>query len=197
MSNTFITSDNHFWHDNIRRHCNRPWPTIEEMNEALIKNWNSVVTKRDLIYHLGDFAMIKKQADGTPTMKLYRSLRHRLNGRVILIKGNHDKMSQEVYSCFTEVCEGLKDIKIDGKKVTLCHYPMQSWNCSFHGAWHLHGHCHCRLPDVPHVLRIDVGVDNPLCNYTPFSWDVIKNIMMAKEQIWTDYWNKNDKSWRV
>lgn len=58
MSNFYI-SDTHFGHSNIIRHCNRPFVNADEMDEVLIKNWNSVVTNRDTVYILGDFAFSK------------------------------------------------------------------------------------------------------------------------------------------
>lgn len=53
---TFFTSDTHFGHANIIRFCKRPFENVEEMNEALIENWNKVVSDDDTVFHLGDFA---------------------------------------------------------------------------------------------------------------------------------------------
>ena len=55
-SNIFFTSDTHFSHENIMHFCNRPFKTIEEMNDTLIENWNKVVNKDSIVFHLGDFA---------------------------------------------------------------------------------------------------------------------------------------------
>jgi calcineurin-like phosphoesterase family protein len=193
----FFTADTHFFHDNIRKHCIRPWNTVEEMNEALMTRWNTVVGKKDFVYHLGDFAMIKKQNDGTPTMKLYRRLRHSLNGKIFLVLGNHDSMSNETYSCFSGVYDGILDKVIDHQKITMCHYPMLSWNCSFHGSVLLHGHVHSRLPNKDSRLSFDVGVDVPEWNYTPVPWDILKKKIQEKYIRWREYWNKSDKSWQV
>ena len=185
MKNIFLTSDQHFSHKNILQHCNRPWKTIEEMDEALITNWNTVVKHGDMVYHLGDFAMIPKPINGIPRMKLYRKLRMRLNGKIIIAGlGNHDQMAQEIYtSCFTEVHQILER-KINGYYFTMCHYPLLSWNRSHYNYKNftnlkqcsimLHGHCHNRLTqDNP--FRIDVGIDG--WNYTPILLeDLIKNI---------------------
>lgn len=85
----FIVSDTHFGHKNIIKYCNRPFKTIEEMDEALIKNWNSVVSKDDTIIHLGDVFLCGKERA--------KKIMSQLNGRKILIKGNHDHWSDEFY----------------------------------------------------------------------------------------------------
>ena len=138
--------------------------TVEQMDEVIIENWNSVVNRKDLVYILGDFAW-----------KNHSSYLHKLNGSKILIKGNHDFMNQKTLSLFREVTP-LKDIKIEKVKVTLCHYAMMSWNCSFHGSWALYGHSHGNLSHPG--LAMDVGVD---CNnYTPVSWVQVKEKMCDK-----------------
>lgn len=81
MPATYITSDTHFGHQLMIRDGNRPWDTVEEMNEALIANWNAVVKPNDLIYHLGDIVMNRRYL--APCLS-------RLNGRKKLVKGNHD-----------------------------------------------------------------------------------------------------------
>ena len=181
MKNTFLTADTHFSHYNIIRHCNRPW-SKEEHDEALITRWNDVVKKGDLVYHLGDFAMIKENECpvGTTRMKLYRKLRMRLNGKIILIRGNHDQMSQEIYNeCFSEVYD-LKEVSIDGTSIVLCHFPMRSWNRSFHGGPHAFGHVHGRLEKFDTGVSCDAGIDVPDWNYAPAPWDIIKTKLLKK-----------------
>jgi calcineurin-like phosphoesterase family protein len=83
MTKVYITSDSHFFHKNIIQYENRPFGSVEEMNEVMIKNWNKVVSKEDKIFHLGDFAFSNKEK----TLELVS----KLNGYKILILGNHDK----------------------------------------------------------------------------------------------------------
>ena len=79
----FITADHHFHHKNIIEYCKRPFKTVEEMNKVMIEKWNKKVGENDLVIHLGDFALGTKEK--------VKETRERLNGTIILIKGNHDK----------------------------------------------------------------------------------------------------------
>ena len=79
---TFFTSDTHFNHANIIRFCNRPFKDVEQMNEVMIANWNSVIGKDDTVFHLGDFCL-GGAAEWTKILE-------RLNGKIYLIMGNHD-----------------------------------------------------------------------------------------------------------
>jgi calcineurin-like phosphoesterase family protein len=78
----FFTSDTHFGHVNIIAYCNRPFASVPEMNEGLIRRWNDRVGPNDTVYHLGDFAMGPKG--------VWREYRRRLNGRIVFTLGNHD-----------------------------------------------------------------------------------------------------------
>jgi calcineurin-like phosphoesterase family protein len=82
MSQIFLTSDSHFGHFNVIKYCNRPFTTVEEMNEALIANWNAVVGQEDIVFHLGDFSFHERYVE---------EFLSRLNGYKFLILGNHDK----------------------------------------------------------------------------------------------------------
>ncbi len=78
----FFTSDTHFNHANIIKFCNRPFKNVDEMNEALITNWNKVVSADDYVFHLGDFCL-GGSAEWTKALDC-------LNGKIFLILGNHD-----------------------------------------------------------------------------------------------------------
>jgi calcineurin-like phosphoesterase family protein len=77
----WFTSDLHFSHQNVIGYCNRPYASIDEMNEELIRNWNQCVSPTDEIYCLGDVSMSFKP------IELYSA---RLNGKKYLVPGNHD-----------------------------------------------------------------------------------------------------------
>lgn len=77
----FFSSDSHFSHANIIKYCNRPYKDIDEMNNALVDNWNSVVSVDDTVYFLGDFSLNIQALEFGPL----------LNGKKIFISGNHDR----------------------------------------------------------------------------------------------------------
>jgi calcineurin-like phosphoesterase family protein len=81
--NRWFTSDLHFGHANIIKHCNRPFANVDEMNMAIIDNWNSVVKDGDKVIVLGDVALGKLD-ETLPLVTL-------LNGEKYLVPGNHDK----------------------------------------------------------------------------------------------------------
>ena len=85
----WVISDTHFNHANIIRYCDRPFNSVEQMNEELIKRWNNTVAKDDIVYHLGDFAFGNKEQ--------LASILMRLNGRIRLIMGNHDHKKWKDY----------------------------------------------------------------------------------------------------
>ena len=89
MSKVWLISDNHFNHQKIIEYCNRPFKTVEQMNEEMIKKWNSVVKEDDKIYHLGDFGFGSKEQIANVISKL--------NGRIFLILGNHDNHTPQWY----------------------------------------------------------------------------------------------------
>ncbi len=165
MTNWF-TADTHFGHANIIKYCNRPFKDVQEMDEILIKNWNDRVQQGDNVYLLGDFSM------GDPTRYVQR-----LNGRIHVIRGNHDKHIMRAVHLF-EWVRDLTNIHIDGQDIVLCHYAMRVWQGSHRNSWQCYGHSHGTLADNPTALSCDVGVD---ChNYCPISFEQLKTIMARK-----------------
>lgn len=166
---TFVTSDTHFQHRRIVELSHRPYPTIEDMNEDLIRRWNSVVGPDDTTYHLGDFSL-----GGVPAS----TFRRRLNGRIHLIVGNHDDRALKEPALWESISDIL-NLKIEGQRVTLCHFAMLTWLKSHSEAWHLHGHSHGSLiKSLPSARRLDVGVDDH--GLTPLSWAQVGVLMAAK-----------------
>lgn len=115
----YFSADSHAFHKNILRYCKdtRPLETVEEMNAALIKGWNNVMTDKDEIYHLGDVSL----GDAVQTREFLRQLR----GKKHLVLGNHDKVvraNRDIQGYFAIVQE-YKELKYDKKIVVVSHYP--------------------------------------------------------------------------
>jgi len=169
-----FTSDNHFGHRSIIRFCTRPFDSVTDMDMAMIENWNKVVSPKDTIYHIGDFAFYR---DINVTKEILRAL----NGRKILIAGNHDRNNVRSLSEWNQVHQYF-ELKHQGYDLILFHYPIGSWNKSFHNSFHLHGHSHGKYTEETwdngnRKLRLDVGVDTH--NFTPWEFDEIVEYMNA------------------
>lgn len=147
MTNVWFTSDTHFGHANIIKYCSRPFASVEEMDEAMIQNWNALAKQGDLVYHLGDFCM------GDHNVEKYIRC---LSGQIHLIWGNHDKESTRNFAGFASSVP-YREIHLGGIHITLCHYALKVWNKSHLGSISLYGHNHGRLQGNSQSL--DVGVD--------------------------------------
>jgi len=126
---TYITSDNHFYHYAIIRHASRPFRTVQEMNQYMIEGWRGIVSNHDLVIHLGDFAPFKWK-------KAIMSIKKQLTGTIILILGNHDSARRMRKCGFTVTKEPLI---IDN--IIMTHRPMRFVPKGF---VNLHGHIHHR-----------------------------------------------------
>ena len=180
--NIFFTSDTHFWHENIIKFCNRPFSSIEEMNDTIINNWNSVVKENDIVFHLGDFCFCGSDK--------FKELIETLNGRIYLILGNHDwKTIKQWHATKFEGVYQQMSIKIDGRKIYLNHFPFLCYAGTYYrledAVWQLFGHVHSsdknkngldnqRL-SMLFPTQYDVGVDNN--NYMPVSFEEVKKII--------------------
>ena len=182
----WFSSDTHFNHNNILKYCNRPFESVEAMNEALVANWNSVVKPDDHVYHLGDFSFSNVEkwnnflAPGV------------LNGHIHLILGNHDpeRVFREgtMFDRFDSI-EFQHILIIEGWTVILNHFPFASFSNNFdHKVIQLFGHIHSGPEGIGNVMmngnklqwnQYDVGVDNN--NYTPISWAEVKTKMKLDE----------------
>ncbi len=170
MNKTFFIADTHFGHLNILRLSKRPFRTIAEHDEALVQNWNRVVTPDDTVYHLGDFAY-GLDDEGDRLQWLFS----RLNGRKHLVLGNHDlddsgRMHPTVASLgWVERPEHLMHVLLDGHRIVLSHYAHREWQGGQKGAYHFYGHAHGTLPGSGRSR--DVGVDLADVRFTPQTFE--------------------------
>ena len=176
----FFVSDSHFCHEAIIKYCGRPFISVEEMNETIIKNWNSVVGPKDTVFHLGDF--------GLGSLTQMTEIREQLNGEIYLILGNHDlRQSKGFHSLFKEVSFEMV-IEVGKTKLILNHYPLLCFSGSRSSRiWNLFGHVHSREKTggydagrLQHLFptQYDVGVDNN--DFTPVSFEQLKQIIQQK-----------------
>ena len=150
----YFTADLHLGHNAIIHMQDRPFDSVEQMNDTLIKNINSFVSDNDTLYILGDIAH-------RLTVEKANELIKKINGKKILIRGNHDKEYDE--TLFEAIYDYL-EINIDGIPFVLMHYPIRSWNKMKRGSIHLHGHIHSNeaynyLNREEGLFQYDVGVD--------------------------------------
>jgi calcineurin-like phosphoesterase family protein len=151
------------------------------MNQCLIDNWNRVVGKDDEIYCLGDFGWQLSPDD-------LKSIMSQLNGKKYLISGNHDKQKMHIKSQMWEEVDYYKHLKIDKKRVILCHYPIFDFDSAYHKSIHLFGHIHDQ-PCFDEIKKIHTSkgfysycVCVDFNNYTPISFeDILQKINYQTE----------------
>ena len=191
----YFTSDSHYYHKNVIKHCGRGpsgsgisdedkhlWFKDQyEMNEHLIKAWNDTVPDNAQVFHIGDFSFAAKEKSA--------EILKRLNGRIHIILGNHDRKSENFFKeqpnvdwvgPYREIY--IEDSETEHKQpIVLFHYPILSWNKIHYGAFHIHVHCHGSVNHMNgnNILRLDVGVDTRK-DYRPYSYHEIKEIMSKR-----------------
>lgn len=215
MSKIWFSSDLHLGHHNIIEFCDRPYKSVERMEEAFVNNFNSKVNPRDTTYFIGDIVMGNKQL----TLK---SL-NKFNGKKILIVGNHDNVfdttstkAQKNWNIYTKYFDEIYDtLELDGKelgiwteKIILNHFPNKSTyikDSSEHErrflnhrleddgkSLYLHGHVHSKAK-VSGERSINIGVD--AWNYNPVSLDDLRHLI--KEMKWHEYSLMNNLAWGI
>ena len=217
--NTFFTSDLHFGHENVIRYSNRPFKTLEEMEEKLIKRWNAKVRSQDRVIVVGDFLL----GCGKPRL---REILSQLNGIKVCVRGNHDLSHAEMTTAgFDFVCESMQ-LNIAGELVNVSHYPYKAnrFKTLFYtianklfpkrfykprkfkfqkeddGRFLIHGHSHSRFKVKDKMLH--VGVDAWCYEPVPAAKiaDIIVKIKLGRykeegDHVKASVWDKI-KAWR-
>lgn len=168
----FFTADTHFAHRNIVRYCHRPFADSDEMDEVLISNWNEVVGRDDVVYHLGDFAL--------GPVKKVREIIKRLNGKIYLCEGlAHDTSAKANGDLFEDIRDTFL-IKPGGQQIFLSHYMHKVWPSSHYGTWHLFGHSHGRMDEYTknEGKLLDVGVDTH--DFYPWTFEEVVDVMKTR-----------------
>jgi calcineurin-like phosphoesterase family protein len=192
MTLRFFTSDTHFGHKNIIKYSNRPFADVSHMNEALIENWNALVSPEDTVYHLGDVAL--------GPWEDWDKVLTRLNGYKVLVVGNHERIFKgekesrrerfvPLYEgWFDEIHHNVEGFHLsNGMKVNLSHFPYEAdhmeksrhmeFRLKDEGTVLIHGHTHAEHAKMGQdarvsrsqagTLQIHVGQD--AWNYRPVS----------------------------
>ncbi len=170
----FIIADTHFGHKNVIKYGNRPFNNVEEMDQRLIELWNSVVSKDDLVYLLGDFTLARK-------IDTIKSLVSKLNGRKILIMGNHDTRKPKDYiECGFEVATRRAMMVEPG--VILMHEPFADASLIAPNYIYFFGHVHNKktlMDDYPNCMCVSVE----RINYRPIDLDKCIGELRRKNKI--------------
>lgn len=190
----FFTSDTHFGHERIIDLCSRPFSSVDEMNETLIANWNSVVGPNDRVFHMGDFIM------GTFAENV--KIIERLNGEIVLTPGNHDRMSSVYHAKPNKKATWTKEytdrgvivmpevwsVQFPTTPVTMSHYPFSGdsheedrfpeMRPEDDGSFLIHGHVHEKWK--VNGRQINVGVD--VWDFTPVSVDQMSEEIIGIKQ---------------
>ncbi len=171
MSNTFLISDHHFSQASILHFMIndgsaklRPeFQSVEEMDEFMIAQWNSVVGNNDRIYHLGDLCNHNRILD---------EILPRLNGRKVLVKGNHDQLKVSQYMKYFDDIRAIDRLDT----FVICHVPIHPGSFGNKVTGCIHGHLH-KYKVKDHEGNLDpryysVCVEHH--NYTPVPFETIR-----------------------
>lgn len=182
----WFSSDSHFSHIAIIKYSNRPFSTVEDMNDEIIRRWNEVIKPTDTLYFLGDFVFTRNNRRD----EIYR-IRYRINCENIhFILGNHDKTVRKFAKEFVEdktflSVQDVLEVKDTTPRIFLSHYSHRVWPNNHYGTYHCFGHSHGSLPDDPSSLSFDVGVDTN--NFYPYSLNDVCNRMSNKTFVPIDH----------
>lgn len=192
----FVTADWHVGHERCILFDQRPFNNLDQMHNALIKRYNSVVPVDGVCYFLGDMAW---------DQKVLKEILTKLNGTKVLVLGNHDKRRQSMYGVGFDVVLHNLTVYIANEEVTMSHCPLrgvfredtsemrnskpgEAWHGEFrhqefsienHGQFHLHGHIHSsKSNNKPKINDKQFDVGTPANNYTPVSFSQIESFIM-------------------
>ena len=211
-NNVWFSSDIHFGHANIIKFCNRPFSTVEEMDEAIIADHNRVVKENDIVFHLGDFTF-RKIDNAVSYLK-------RLNGYHHLIRGNHDKwLSDENAAKVVQrdmIRQGDNPKRVVWVKdyyqfswydeyhndtffYSLMHYPLLTWHHAYKpNSFNIFGHVHGTINDKLKGRQLDAGIDNLVKmtgSYRPISITEVNDLMLNTPVDCPEMENINKTPW--
>lgn len=162
----YWSADLHFGHKNIIKYCNRPFKSIEEMDNTIVENFSKILKPEDDLWLLGDTSF---------TGRDMREYLPKIPGRKHMIRGNHDPRDFD-RNLFVGIHD-VKMIKVGEQSIFMSHYAHRQWPQSHYGTWHLYGHDHGTLEDFG--MSTDVGVDS--WEFKPVSLEQLKERFKGRE----------------
>src|SRR5690554_2307018 len=175
---TYFTADVHYGHDREFIYKQRGFNNIED-HDALIKYIFSNLQKEDTLYIIGDVSCGKDSLDNSLEFLSF------LKCKTIIVKGNHDEQlfqnRKKLAFNIHFIDSVYLDIKINGQPITLCHYPMVSWNKSHYNSLSLYGHVHGKkIPIAGKMLDVALTKEH----FKPYTIDEVMTIMENKPNNW-------------
>lgn len=176
----WFLADTHFNHSAIVQYCGRPFKDAKDMDDTIIRNWNEIVKPEDTVYHLGDFALAHKER--------YQEYLDALNGRIIVVMGNHDRRRTVTFWAKRGVEAHKLPIFYEG--IMLSHEPYEFTEefikdsaIDFHTGVNIHGHTHGNehRGEVPE-MGIHICVSVEATGYKPVSLDWIKEEIKRRRE---------------
>ena len=170
---TFVIADTHFGHQGVCHFLRadgtklRPWDDAGQMDRDMVQYWNSTVAPNDRVHILGDVAIARRHLN---TLSL-------LNGRKVLIKGNHDIFKLKDYAPYFDDIRAYKVFRLhSGKQGIMSHIPVHPASLGDRFAINIHGHLHSNVVldnDAPDPRYVCVSAEHT--NYRPLDLNTIIN----------------------
>lgn len=199
--NWWITSDKHLRHKNICRGTSewedksscRDFDTLDEMNECIIDNCNSLVREDDFLIEVGDFAFGDKKIEAIEYFR--KQIRCK---NILFLRGNHDPLSiknkekdaqylAELSRIFGSPVIDYRVMSILGKLWVIQHYCQLTWLEQNHNSLHCFGHSHGGLKIPPGLKCRDIGIDTNHDGFYPFSLEAVRDELVAVQRIAYDH----------
>jgi calcineurin-like phosphoesterase family protein len=177
----YWSSDWHLGHGNVIRFLDRPFESVQEMNDTILKNMFSPLKKGDEFFFLGDLSWSK-----SAYQRVFDELPSGVSFHWLL--GNHDLKEYKKWEFYCTSISELKHIKVKGITIALCHYPMVTWNKSHFNSYMLFGHHHAKGHGIQNLQQHTEGkmlnVNCEFNDYKPYSENDIIRIMENKPNNW-------------
>lgn len=166
----WLWSDLHFGHKNIIDFSERPFESVEQMDEYLVANHNDYVKENDISIWVGDVAFLRDE--------LANELLDQCNGYKILIVGNHDFRKKKLKSLNFDEIHLIQHYIIDGVDLVLTHYPMDNLMEPY---INVHGHLHAYPPNNRYQQSLQhINVNCEFHNYRPMNLKELMTIAKTR-----------------